>query len=100
MHSAHNLLLPGTISHLTRRVPEGTRQGAVLPLTILNLVVLEVLRLRFAREPDHEKVTAGRGAEQSLQPLLARRVQPLGVVDDEEKGSRRPGSHLVRQRSE
>jgi acyl-CoA synthetase (AMP-forming)/AMP-acid ligase II len=43
VHSAHNLLLPGTISHLTRRVPEGTRQGAVLPLTILNLVVLEVL---------------------------------------------------------
>jgi len=43
VHSAHNLLLPGTISRLTRRVPEGTRQGAVLPLTILNLVVLEVL---------------------------------------------------------
>jgi len=43
VHSAHNLLLPGTISHLTRRVPEETRQGAVLPLTILNLVVLEVL---------------------------------------------------------
>jgi len=43
VHSAHNLLLPGTISHLTRRVPEGTRQGAVLPLTILNLIVLEVL---------------------------------------------------------
>jgi long-chain acyl-CoA synthetase len=43
VHSAHNLLLPGTISHLTRRVPAGTRQGAVLPLTILNLIVLEVL---------------------------------------------------------
>jgi len=43
VHSAHNLLLPGTLSHLTRRVPEGTRQGAVLPLTILNLIVLEVL---------------------------------------------------------
>jgi acyl-CoA synthetase (AMP-forming)/AMP-acid ligase II len=43
VHSAHNLLLPGTLSRLTRRVPEGTRQGAVLPLTILNLVVLEVL---------------------------------------------------------
>ncbi len=43
VHSAHNLLLPGTISQLTRRVPEGTRQGAVLPLTILNLIVLEVL---------------------------------------------------------
>jgi acyl-CoA synthetase (AMP-forming)/AMP-acid ligase II len=43
VHSAHNLLLPGTVSHLTGRVPEGTRQGAVLPLTILNLVVLEVL---------------------------------------------------------
>jgi long-chain acyl-CoA synthetase len=43
VHSGHNLLLPGTISHLTRRVPEGTRQGAVLPLTILNLIVLEVL---------------------------------------------------------
>jgi acyl-CoA synthetase (AMP-forming)/AMP-acid ligase II len=43
VHSAHNLLLPGTVSHLTRRVPEGTRHGAVLPLTILNLVVLEVL---------------------------------------------------------
>ncbi len=43
VHSAHNLLLPGTVSHLTRRVPAGTRQGAVLPLTILNLIVLEVL---------------------------------------------------------
>lgn len=43
VHSAHNLLLPGTIAHLERHVPEGTRQGAVLPLTILNLVVLEVL---------------------------------------------------------
>lgn len=43
VHSAHNLLLPGAVSHLTRSVPEGTRQGAVLPLTILNLVVLEVL---------------------------------------------------------
>ncbi len=43
VHSAHNLLLPGTLSQLTRRVPEGTRQGAVLPLTILNLIVLEVL---------------------------------------------------------
>ena len=43
VHSQHNLLLPGTIQHLTRRVPPGTRQGAVLPLTILNLVILEVL---------------------------------------------------------
>ncbi len=43
VHSAHNLLLPGTLSRLNRRVPEGTRQGAVLPLTILNLIVLEVL---------------------------------------------------------
>jgi acyl-CoA synthetase (AMP-forming)/AMP-acid ligase II len=43
VHSQHNLLLPGAVAHLTRRVPPGTRQAAVLPLTILNLVVLEVL---------------------------------------------------------
>jgi acyl-CoA synthetase (AMP-forming)/AMP-acid ligase II len=43
VHSAHNLLLPGSVAHLERRVPAGTRQGAVLPLTILNLVVLELL---------------------------------------------------------
>jgi acyl-CoA synthetase (AMP-forming)/AMP-acid ligase II len=43
VHSAHNLLLPGTVSRLARSVPEGTRQGVVLPLTILNLIVLELL---------------------------------------------------------
>jgi acyl-CoA synthetase (AMP-forming)/AMP-acid ligase II len=43
VHGQHNLLLPGAVAHLERRVPPGTRQAAVLPLTILNLVVLEVL---------------------------------------------------------
>jgi acyl-CoA synthetase (AMP-forming)/AMP-acid ligase II len=43
VHSQHNLLLPGAIAHLSGRVPAGTRQGAVLALTILNLVILEVL---------------------------------------------------------
>jgi long-chain acyl-CoA synthetase len=43
VHSQHNLLLPGALSHLGGRVPPGTRQGAVLALTILNLVILELL---------------------------------------------------------
>jgi acyl-CoA synthetase (AMP-forming)/AMP-acid ligase II len=43
VHSQHNLLLPGAVSRALGRVPPGTRQGAVLPLTILNLVILEVL---------------------------------------------------------
>ena len=43
VHSQHNLLLPGAVFHLTERFEPDTRQGAVLALTILNLVVLEVL---------------------------------------------------------
>ena len=43
VHSQHNLLLPGAVARAQGRVPPGTRQGAVLPLTILNLVILEVL---------------------------------------------------------
>jgi long-chain acyl-CoA synthetase len=40
VHSQHNLLLPGAVSHMTGRYPPGLRIGVVLPLTILNLVVL------------------------------------------------------------
>ena len=43
IHSQHNLLLPGAVAHLEGRVPADTRQGAVLALTILNLVILEVI---------------------------------------------------------
>ena len=43
VHSQHNLLLPGAVAHLEGDVPAGTRQGAVLALTILNLVILELL---------------------------------------------------------
>jgi acyl-CoA synthetase (AMP-forming)/AMP-acid ligase II len=43
VHSQHNLLVPGAVAHLDGRFPPGTRQGAVLPLTILNLIVLELL---------------------------------------------------------
>lgn len=40
VHSQHNMLLPGSVSRDTGRYPSGMRQGVVLPLTILNLVVL------------------------------------------------------------
>jgi len=40
VHSQHNMLLPGSVSRETGRYPPGLRQGVVLPLTILNLVVL------------------------------------------------------------
>ena len=40
VHSQHNLLLPGSVSRETGRYPAGVRLGAVLPLTILNLVIL------------------------------------------------------------
>jgi long-chain acyl-CoA synthetase len=43
VHSQHNLLLPGAVSRETGRYPDGVRIGAVLPLTILNLVVLAPL---------------------------------------------------------
>ncbi len=43
VHSQHNLLIPGAVSHLTHKFPPGIRQASVLPLTILNLFVLEVL---------------------------------------------------------
>ncbi|MBW2315370.1 MAG: AMP-binding protein [Deltaproteobacteria bacterium] len=40
VHSQHNLLLPGAVARAAGRYPEGTRHAAVLPLTILNIVVL------------------------------------------------------------
>ncbi len=43
VHSQHNLLVPGAVSHLTKKFPPGIRQASVLPLTILNLIVLELL---------------------------------------------------------
>jgi acyl-CoA synthetase (AMP-forming)/AMP-acid ligase II len=43
VHSQHNLLLPGAIAWIEQRFPQDTRQGSVLSLTILNLVVLELL---------------------------------------------------------
>jgi len=43
VHSHHNLLLPGAVSAATGLYGPGTRQGVVLPLTILNLVVLAPL---------------------------------------------------------
>ena len=43
VHSHHNLLLPGAVSASTGLYGPETRQGVVLPLTILNLVVLAPL---------------------------------------------------------
>jgi long-chain acyl-CoA synthetase len=43
VHSHHNLLLPGAVSAATGLYDAGTRQGVVLPLTILNLMVLAPL---------------------------------------------------------
>lgn len=43
VHSHHNLLLPGAVSAATGLYGPDTRQGVVLPLTILNLVVLAPL---------------------------------------------------------
>ncbi len=40
VHSQHNILLPGAVTAATGLYPAGAAQGAVLPLTILNLVVL------------------------------------------------------------
>ena len=40
VHSQHNLLLPGAVSRALGTYPPGTRHGAVLPLTILNLMIL------------------------------------------------------------
>ncbi len=40
VHSQHNLLLPGAVSAATGRYAPELRQGCVLPLTILNLMVL------------------------------------------------------------
>jgi acyl-CoA synthetase (AMP-forming)/AMP-acid ligase II len=40
VHSQHNILLPGAVTAATGFYPEGVTQGAVLPMTILNLVVL------------------------------------------------------------
>ena len=40
VHSQHNILLPGAVTAATGVYPEGTAQGAVLPMTILNLIVL------------------------------------------------------------
>jgi len=43
VHSHHNLLLPGAVSAATGLYDRETRQGVVLPLTILNLMVLAPL---------------------------------------------------------
>jgi acyl-CoA synthetase (AMP-forming)/AMP-acid ligase II len=40
VHSQHNILLPGAVSAAQRVYPEHVPQGAILPLTILNAVVL------------------------------------------------------------
>ena len=40
VHSQHNLLLPGAVAAATRAYGADVRQGVVLPLTILNLMVL------------------------------------------------------------
>lgn len=40
VHSHHNLLLPGVVAAVTGRYGPELRQGVVLPLTILNLMVL------------------------------------------------------------
>jgi len=40
VHSQHNLLLPGAVTHLTGNRPQPASHGVVLPLTILNLFVL------------------------------------------------------------
>jgi acyl-CoA synthetase (AMP-forming)/AMP-acid ligase II len=43
VHSHHNLLLPGAVAAANRAYGPDVRQGVVLPLTILNLVVLAPL---------------------------------------------------------
>ena len=43
VHSHHNLLLPGAVAAATGAYGPDVRQGVVLPLTILNLVVLAPL---------------------------------------------------------
>lgn len=43
VHSHHNLLLPGAVAAATGAYGADVRQGVVLPLTILNLVVLAPL---------------------------------------------------------
>jgi acyl-CoA synthetase (AMP-forming)/AMP-acid ligase II len=43
VHSHHNLLLPGAVAASTSAYGPDVRQGVVLPLTILNLVVLAPL---------------------------------------------------------
>jgi acyl-CoA synthetase (AMP-forming)/AMP-acid ligase II len=43
VHSHHNLLLPGRVAHETGAYGADLRQGVVLPLTILNLMVLAPL---------------------------------------------------------
>lgn len=40
VHSQHNLLLPGAVARLTGSFGPDERQGVLLPLTILNLMVL------------------------------------------------------------
>jgi long-chain acyl-CoA synthetase len=40
VHSQHNILLPGAVTAAAKTYPAGAAQGAVLPLTILNLFVL------------------------------------------------------------
>ena len=43
VHSQHNLLIPGAVSRARGEFSQETRQGCVLPLTILNLIVLSPL---------------------------------------------------------
>ncbi len=43
VHSQHNMMLPGAVSAATGRYAPDLRQGCVLPLTILNLMVLSPL---------------------------------------------------------
>jgi acyl-CoA synthetase (AMP-forming)/AMP-acid ligase II len=40
VHSQHNILLPGAVTAVQKIYPAGAAQGAVLPLTILNIFVL------------------------------------------------------------
>jgi acyl-CoA synthetase (AMP-forming)/AMP-acid ligase II len=49
VHSQHNLLLPGAVARLTGSYGPELRQGVLLPLTILNLVVLAPLLAFYDR---------------------------------------------------
>jgi acyl-CoA synthetase (AMP-forming)/AMP-acid ligase II len=40
VHSQHNILLPGAVTAASATYPAGAAQGAILPMTILNILVL------------------------------------------------------------